>query len=174
MGALIEQAKKLIARCDDSSRDLGNQQAVFSQQFAQMKQWQSGAEQEISAGIACQKDLANRPSAKQSENQLIKEELHAMKAQNRNRTPIQFAHGDRANSFGVDSNVTGGGRGSASQNAPRKAYDFNSRNKTFNPSRTPALDQINPKIAKRKLQYRMVRRFSRVKRIQALDSTRIV
>ena len=66
MSALIEQTKKLVSQCGDSSRDLGNQQTVPSQQFAQMKQWKSDAEQEIFAGITCRKDLANHANAKTS------------------------------------------------------------------------------------------------------------
>ena len=59
MNALTEQTKKLIVQCSDSSKDLGNQQNISPQEFVKMKQRQSDAEQEISAGIACQKDLAN-------------------------------------------------------------------------------------------------------------------
>ena len=108
MTALIEQTRKLIAHRIDSSRGLGNQQNVFSQQFVQMEQWQSDVEQEILTGSTCRKDLASHAQTKQMENKFIKEALQAMKAQNRNRTSNPIVHGESTIAFGGESKIADG------------------------------------------------------------------
>ena len=48
---LIEQTKKLIGQRNGSDRDMGNRQAMFPHQFAQMKQRQSDFEKELLTGL---------------------------------------------------------------------------------------------------------------------------
>ena len=95
MGELIEHTKKLIAQYGEPSRDLGNQQSVFSHQFVQMKQRQANVEKELLATISYRRNPISHANVKQSENQVIKEELQATKVQNRNRATHHFVHGDQ-------------------------------------------------------------------------------
>ena len=109
---LIDQSKKLIAQCAESSRDLGNQKLAFLHQFTQMKQWQSNVEQELLTGQACRGDLANHAHGKVDGNQFIKEELHAAKVQNLNRVDSSSVRGQNHGAFGGVKEENGGGSGS--------------------------------------------------------------
>ena len=147
MGELIEQTKKLIIQCSESSRDLKTQQSVFSQQFVQMKQWQSEVEKELQNGLIDRHNLMSHAQSKQTENQIIKEELQAMKTQNRNRVAHPLVHGESRTVLGGDSNALGGSSNGVPidlpLNVPKKAYNFDNQTTTTNQSHAPTRDQTN-------------------------------
>ena len=75
MSELIEQTKKIDQRCHETSRDMRNLQAVFSQQFAQAQQREYGAAQEISHGTERQNELVSHVQSMRNESQITKGEL---------------------------------------------------------------------------------------------------
>ena len=111
-----------------------------------MKQWQSEVGQELLSGVLCQKDLVSHDQTKQTENQFIKEELQAMKAQNRNRAPNPSVHGTTI-AFGGGSKMSDGAGGQMPQNAPQKAYDFGSHVKPPVSTHAPTQDSNNSKTS---------------------------
>ena len=140
---LVEPTKKLIYRCNNSSRELKNRQSVFCQQFAHMQKWKSEAEKEILTARQCQGGLVNRATSKQAGNQVIEEVLRAMQVQNRNMDGAQNGRGESKNVFGGEANMIGGGSGSESTKVPEKEYSFDGHVFATTNSPAPTRYQIN-------------------------------
>ena len=113
-------------------------------------------EQELLTGAMCRKDLASQAQIKQNENQVIKEELQAVKIQNRNRTANPTVHGESTAAFGGKSFLVDGPQAKVPQNAPQtilpqnvpqKAYDFGSVDRTPIMKHYPTRDPTNSKLS---------------------------
>ena len=120
IGELIEQTKKLILQCGDSARDLKNQQSSFTQQFVQMKQWQTDVEKELQKSVTDRMNLISHAQDKQTESQWMKEQLQTMRNQNRDRV-THLDHGGSSTMLGGNTNAFGGSSGSTTKNAPSVA-----------------------------------------------------
>ena len=97
----------------------------------------------------CQDDLANHATSKQAENQKMKEDLQAMKIQNRYRNSVPSDHGESRNLFGGDANLHGGSSGSESSNVPKSMSVGNHTQNITSTTYAPTRDATNSSVARK-------------------------